>query len=372
MRRLIFWAVALALALPIVASAQAPREVVRFTIMSAYDLDGEAADDDQVVVVGNGALTDSKTFTITAQPDVCRLLDITVTDADSSITAGTLTVAGTGCLGEAKSCSFTFAAGGSGVKTLTCVNGQGAYLKAVTSVTTGVLTGEGGGDTVIVGYTTGTANGWAMYGRVAPRGPNGEGRVDPTGAFDVGVRVTTSDVPSTTVAAVTASSNPYAQVAVGDLLLFQVGGVSYERKVTARASADSVTVSSTITLPAAGVTFRFKRMYFSRNPLDVLAVPVSGYQTMLLDWSVDANANTGGVVTSLECTQERVEFPGASRWVELSTTTVASAGTKANTSESINLNLLPYSYCRFGLKFGTGDDADAADEDINASVSLMK
>ena len=56
----------------------------------------------------------------------------------------------------------------------------------------------------------------------------------------------------------------------------------------------------------------------------------------------------------------------------LGLTTVASAATQTPTSESIDLTLLPYSYCRFGVYFGTGDDADAAAEDINASVTLMK
>jgi len=123
---------------PVVAQAQV--EIQRATLMSAFDLDGEAADADQVVTTANGDLLDAKTFTITAQPDACRLIDMTVTDANSSLTAGVITVTGTGCLGEARVCTFTFAAGGSGIKSFTCSDGEGAYYAAITTIITGALT----------------------------------------------------------------------------------------------------------------------------------------------------------------------------------------------------------------------------------------
>src|SRR5574341_536554 len=113
MKRLLLFGL-LMVVMAAVGDAQTPQGIARLTMAVAWDLDGEAADADQVVT--SVALTDSASFTIAANPDTCRLVDITVTDADSSITAGVLTVTGTGCLGEAKSCSFTFAAGGSGVK----------------------------------------------------------------------------------------------------------------------------------------------------------------------------------------------------------------------------------------------------------------
>jgi hypothetical protein len=298
---------------------------------------------------------------------------MTVTDADSSITAGTITLVGTGCLGEARTCSFVFAAGGSGAKNFTCTDGHDAYFSNISSITTGVLTGEGGAgvDLCTIGYTSNSVNGWPMYGRVSAANANGDKTVDPFGYFDVPVRVTTSGAPSTTLAAVTAGSSPFANVAVGDLIVLQLGGTEVTRKVTARASADSITLSNKVSVPAVGQAFRFKKFYFSTNPRDQVYIPVHGFRTALIDWSVDANANTGGVVMLLQCTQERVEFPAA-RWVDVKTTTVASAGTQANTSESIDLSLLPYSYCRIGFRFGTGDDADVAAEDLNASFTLFR
>jgi hypothetical protein len=287
--------------------------------------------------------------------------------------AGTITVTGTGCLNEPRVCTWSAwtAADDDGVKTLVCPDGEGAYFKSITSITTGTMTDESD-EYFLLGYTANSVNGWAMYGALAPEGPNNEQRVDPFASYDVpGLPITTSGADSTTVTSV-ATNGAFTNVSVGDLLLINFRGSVYERKVTARASADSITVNQAINLPAAGVPFRYKKLWFSTNPDDELAIPVAGYDTAIFNWSVDANANTGGVVTLLQCIDQKGPDWGTAPWVELSTTTVASAGTKTPTTESINLNLLPYQYCRFGLKFGTGDDADAADEDINLSVVLVK
>lgn len=363
-------AVALIALLPSGSQAQ-DLKVERLTLASAFDLDGEAADDDQVVA-GPDVLTDSATLTIDAQPDSCRLVDITIVDGDSSLSAGALTVVGTDCLGYAKSCSFTFAGGGSGVKTLTCTDGEGAYLSAVSSVTTGVLTGEGGSDTVEVGYTSNSVNGWPMYGILTGPEADGISRVNPFGAFAVPLKVTTSGSLSTTVAGVNGADDALARVSAGDLLIVNVGGSRFERKITAKASADSVTVNSAITIPSDGVTYSFKKAYFSTNPADQMVVQTHGFKTLMFTWSVDANANTGGIVTLLECTEGGPE--PTSRWTTLTqtTSTVASAATKDDTYESIDLTLLPYAYCRFGFSFGTGDDTDTNPEDINLTAVLVK
>jgi len=354
------------------AFAQAPTQVQRATLMSAFDLDGEGADPDKVieaVAIVDDGITGTD-YTIAAQPDVCRLLDLTIVDTDLS--AGTLTVAGTGCLGEAKSCAFDFTAGDdTGVQTLTCANGEGAYIANVSVVSNGTMTGESD-ETFALGYSTTVGEGWQMWGKKNPDDPLGKLSINPFGYFDARTRITTSGALSTAVAAVNTALDPFEILSVGDLLIVQIDGVEYERKITAKADADNVTVSSPgLNIAAAGVAFRWKKGYFSSNPDHLLAVPVHGQRTVTFDWSVDANANTGGIITSFDCTAERVEFP-VGRWVEVDTTTVASASTQANTTESLNLELTLYSYCRFGLEFGTGDDADSADEDINVAVSVMR
>lgn len=377
-----FVALAALLALPALTTAQDQRYYQkRAPLAYQWDLDGEAADDDQVVTAANGALTDSKTFTKTADPDTPRLVDITVTDADSSITAGVLTLVGTDSLGYAKTCTHTFTGAGSGVKTLVCTDGTGAYFATISSITTGVLTGEGAGDVVIVGYTSNSANGWGMWGKLVSAGPSGEHAVDPFGSTTVALPITTSGALSTTVTSV-GSNGAFTNVQAGDLLLFEVSGSSYERKVTARASADSITINSPgVVIPAAGVTFAYKRFYFSSNPADLVAVPVTGFESASFVWGVLANADTGGVVAKLECAPKGPGFP-ISTWTEmiLPVATIASGATTVATGGSGGVSLLGehvdtrttgYDYCRMGFRFGTGDDADASPEQITVTVSLM-
>src|SRR5688572_18754447 len=80
---------------PAAAQPQTTPQVRFATLASSFDLDGEAADADQVVTVAT--LADSTSFTVAADPDACRLVDATVVDADSSISAGTLTIDGFDC-----------------------------------------------------------------------------------------------------------------------------------------------------------------------------------------------------------------------------------------------------------------------------------
>ncbi len=360
--------------------------VTRFTLMSAFDLDGEGVDVDQVIaataIVDSGTSVADANWTILAQPDVCRLLDLTVVDTD--MTAGTITVVGTDCLGYAKSCGFTFTAGDdTGVKTLTCTDSQGAYFASVTTVTTGVMTGESD-ETFALGYSTGTANGWAVYGTLTTPGPSGEHGVNPLGSYPVQRLITTSAACSNTVTGVSGAADAFESVAAGDLLLFTVRdayghSASYERKVTARASADSITVGGDcVIIPAAGVNFSFKKFFYSRNPKDRLWIPVSGYSAVAVGWSIDANADTGGVINSFQCLDSEGADAPENHWIEIATTTTASGGTQLPTYGTainpyiVDLTKAPFSFCRFGLKFGTTDDADAAAEDINASVSLRK
>jgi hypothetical protein len=373
-----------ALGLLIASPALAQQTITRTTLLSAYDLDGEAADVDQVVaataIVDDGTSAgDTPDYTIIANPDVCRLLDLTI--VDTNLNSGTLTVTGTGCLGEARTCSFAFTAGDdTGVKTLTCTDGQGAYFKTVTLVTTGTMVGESD-ETFALGYSTNSANGWAMYGKLKPTGPSGERGVDPFGSYEVNKLITTSGSCSTTVAGVSAADDVYQNVSAGDLLLFTVrddyGQVAnYERKLVTRSSADSGVIGgSCVTIPAAGVTFRYKKQFFSTNPYDQVWIPVAGYSAVAFNYSVDSNTDTGGVIATLECLDSNgPDFP-TGEWVQINTTTTATTSTLSPTATALGPVLLsrtPFSYCRVALKFGTGDDDDTGVEDINLSVLLEK
>ena len=78
----------------------------RAPLALAFNLNGEAADPDQVVT--SAAIADSTNYAIAAQPDTVRLLALTVTDADSSVTAGVVTVTGLDVWGLPKVCTHTF------------------------------------------------------------------------------------------------------------------------------------------------------------------------------------------------------------------------------------------------------------------------
>lgn len=372
-RILVLLAAAVLAALP--AHAQpAPYSVRQTPLVLSYDLDGEAADDDQVIT--STLLLDTRSYTITgAQPDICRLIDITVTDADSSISAGVITVTGTDCWDAPLVATFTFAAGGSGVKTLTVASGSrasAAYFKTITTVTNALLTGEDGAtDSLKVGYTGNSPKGWPMYGRyVASR--SGPRRVDLFETFEQ-TQVVKNGAATTDITAVAPTTTaPFADIAVGDLLIFNIGGERIPRIVATRADADTITINSGVTLPTTGLGFAWKKLYFSSDPQDGW-FSVTGWDTLSVMFQVDANADTGGVVSSVECAMVTVDGAAVPDVIfEEDTATVASAATGTDIT-SIDLRLKPqYTHCRVGMKFATGDDADGANENIDVVIGLRR
>lgn len=343
-----------------------------------WDMDGEAADDDQIVASAD--LADSTTFTLAAQPDTCRLVDMTITDANSSITAGTVTVTGVDCLGYTRVGVFSFAVvatRGSGVKTIPVTvgpTGSSLYLSSVVSVVSSALTGEEGGgtDLIKVGYTSNSVYGWPMYG-AAKTTAGGRHRVDPFDSFLVSLPVKSAAVGSNTLQCVVTSCGAFTDVSVGDILLFMVDGINYERTVTARASAHSITINGVgVTTTAQGIQFRFKKKYFSTDPFDEMYILLDDWGKLQYNFYVTANANTGGVVTLLECMpRKEASFPTGT-WHQYDTQTIATGTTLASTIINIDAEVLQLHACRFGFKFGTGDDADAADESITLSYVVRK
>lgn len=368
----------LAAALLAVASFCAPayaqdagNNATRAILAISYDLDGEAADDDQVVA--SVQLADAGSYTIAANPDICRLVDITITDADSSISAGVLTVTGTDCWGQPLTATFTFVAGGTGVKTLTVGTGKAsaAYFKTVTAVTNGTLTGEAAGDLLKVGYTGNSATGWPLFGRYSTTA-SGLRYVDVFGSYPVVIRVK-NGAATTDITTVVASAAPFANVAVGDVLRFSVAGEVFLRRVTTRTDANNIIVNTGVTLPTTGVTFDYKKFFFSTDPQDGW-IPVGGWDVFTAMVQVDANVATGGVVSSIECVMRTLDSAAVTPDVvfEEDTATVASGSTGTDTT-SIDLRLKPhYTHCRAGVKFGTGDDGDGASENIDIVVGFRK
>jgi len=340
----------------------------------SWDMDGAAAVADKVVTVAT--LADSTTFGIAAQPDSCRLIDMTIVDANSSTDSGTVTVTGTDCLGFPRICTFDFAVvatRGSGVKTLpvtTGPTGSSCYLGNVASVVTSLLNGEGGaGDTITVGYTTNSADAVAMYGIRGQDDPLGRHSVDPWNSLPVALPITTAGVSTTAVTSV-ATNGAFTNVAAGDLLTINIGGRESQRKVVTRSDADNIVVNSPIKIPAAGVPFTYKKFFYSTDPYDDLWIPATADSTLLFQTNVAANASTGGVVQNLYCTTKGAGWPTTNNMTVATETTATGAAAKY--AHSVNLNLLPYTHCKMAFRFGTGDDGDGANEDITLTVTQRR
>jgi len=272
-------------------------------------------------------------------------------------------------------------AGGSGTRTGTVVafdsanpiKASGAYFGNITSVITGVLTGEEGAgtDLLIVGYISNSVPGYPMYGTYKST-PSGRRRVDPFDSYDVRCLVK-NGAATTDVVGVSASTTAcFQNVSVGDLLIFNIAGEIITRKVATRADADTITVNSGVTIPTAGVNFFYKKFFFSTDPIDGW-FPVAGWDTVSVAFEVDANVSTGGVTSNVECATFLTSDPPNSEVEVTEDTANVGTGTAGEDVTSIDLRLKPhYTHCRVGIKFGTGDDGDGANEDVDIVIGLRR
>lgn len=338
-------------------------------LAQAFDLDGEAADADQIVTLANGVITDAKTYTITASPDVCRPITFTLVDTD--MTAGTFTVVGTDCWGDALTCTLSpYTAGDdSGVHTPTVSSGSSATCSfaTVTSITNGTMTGESD-ETITVGYTANSGLGYPIYGiRETLDGLRWVNPFRRNRAPDItvnGTAVASDD---------TAEVGAFQNLAVGDLVYITYNGRTFERKLTTVTDDNNAVINAAIpSAVAPGTTtqvrMEYKKFFYLVEPTDAW-IPVGGATSANFQFDVDANANTGGVVSSIECASYVMgEF---NPLVVLDTDTVNSAATGSVVSQ-IDNHSVPYPYCRAGIKFGTGDDGDTANEDINLTLLIVK
>lgn len=341
------------------AWAQSPEQVV---LAVDFDLDGEAADPDQVVQ--QDALVDSQALTIVGQPDVCRALDVTVEDANASIVSGTVTIAGTDCLGDALEARYTFDGTGDGVFPLEVTAGaaSGPYFRTVTQVVTDVLDGEGRTDTVSVGYSADCPLQYVLYGarkEVRARGDWQTSRdVNPFGEYVERRLITTSGALSTRLTA-SGSDGAFTDVAVGDRLLFTVESTMHIVHVTEKSSSNEVTIDRPVLIQDKGVDFRWQKRFVSADPGDGLWIPMVGYGAVAFLVDQDAEASTGDTVVVVECRAGAADIRVHQEVLD---------GDAATLGE-IDLARTRFDECRLALGFGQGDDDDAgADESLNITL----
>lgn len=173
-------------------------------------------------------------------------------------------------------------------------------------------------------------------------------------------KITTSGA-STTVTSVN-SDSPFNEVSVGDLLYISVpaqAGVTekvtqYARRVTARASANSITVDSNVTLPTAGVGFTWWKL------VDGSAAENGWFdvnQAISVNAVVDISqvSDTGGIDYQLQCRQS---LPGGAHTNPYSFTAVnKTAASVSSAAWSLSgTGQGPWDQCRVGLKITTADD----------------
>lgn len=177
---------------------------------------------------------------------------------------------------------------------------------------------------------------------------------------EVKIKVKTSG-SSTTVTSNTASTSAFLNVAIGDELLVTVGdmgllangsavtttvGAETRRYVTARASADSITINSAVNW-SAGYTFYFRRRVCSTTSSGWLGV--QGLDSITFHFQID-QINATSIDAKVECrVRGSVDF----------VTTVWSKNYTAVGSDStgVNLSSLDYDDCRLAMKLNTDGGA---------------
>jgi len=252
---------------------------------------------------------------------------------------------------------------------------SGAYFKTVTSITTGVMTGETV-ETMTIGYTSNSQTGYPLYG-VRKDFPAAPWRlVDPAGMVQESVPIRAVASPATALTAATAGTNPFQHMVVGDLIAINPPGGTMPvqwRRVVTWTDADNIVVDRAvpITILAAGQGFNYKHAFLSTDPQDGW-ISMQGWDAASFLWQeTTTGANTGGLVSNVECAYITSPMLPA---IQVDTDTVASGALGAAVSP-VDLRLAPYDVCRLGLKFGTNDDADATaanTEGVYASVGLSK
>jgi hypothetical protein len=163
----------------------------------------------------------------------------------------------------------------------------------------------------------------------------------------------------------------FAQVAVDDVIIISrpaptATGIPDVRVVTARASADSITVDSAITL-TSGFNFRYLKTQCGTTASDGwIDVSAKALKTFTFSWSQgDADA----VDVKIQCKHRGVDapieelYPGSAGTACGAGTAVAGYCHFATVGVTANLTIAdawPWEMCRMGVKITTVDASDVA------------
>jgi hypothetical protein len=342
-------------------------------VLTGFDLDGLAAADNTIFADTN--VVTANTYTITAQPDACRALVATITDANSSITVGTMTVTGTDGNGVYQTATFAMS-GGSGTRTI-----AGVWCSLISVANDTVTTIDAGTDKVRIG-TTGAAG--LQY--PAHLGPLRQGTPVTTtlpggnpldafqpfavdGWFDSppGRQIKTTAY-SASIASFTGSAGALTMVSVGDQIqVNDTSGRPVVATIIAKASNDAATLDRSVLLTgSAGHAYRYKKLT-KRSGILGGWFDVAGATGVTVFVNIKQMTGTGGIDVDVECA---AGIPDVQAHPALASANVSAAGTKI-----LQIADGPWDECRVGMKWGTGDDADAtagAEERVDVWAVLRR
>jgi hypothetical protein len=205
------------------------------------------------------------------------------------------------------------------------------------------------------------------------------------------VKVQTSGV-STTVAASTASTEPFAALQAGDFIRLRMTGPPAAPgtwavdtlqtgdtpwlKVTAKASANSITVSKAINIVAPGVGFEWRRATVGAE-VGYGWIPMRGFDKAVFRLAIQQESTTDGISARVECRQDWpgtetasydivYPYPGATcNFGTLATnecvfTDAGLSGRLAVTIDNANV----WHECRMGIQLTSTDDGGDTGADM--------
>lgn len=182
----------------------------------------------------------------------------------------------------------------------------------------------------------------------------------------------------------TSTNNAFANVVVGDVIWANISGKSVSRVVSAKASADSITVDSAWNLGTAGVSIQYQNQVCGANSGWFL---VEGSDNFEITWEIGAMAvSSGGIGVRIEESSNPIDSitTAVNIWPGTSSTT-AQCGSGTYSSGNCVYTSATNSAMRFTgagvikprmvrlvfLLTGT-DDADAAPEQINGFIQITR
>jgi hypothetical protein len=179
-----------------------------------------------------------------------------------------------------------------------------------------------------------------------------------------GPGLATTNGSSTTVTSL-GSTGSFDGVAAGDTLYFRLASGVITRYITAKASANSITIDTATTLSAdasVGVAFSYRnRSCGTAATSGWMNVPDYGFKTIVLQ--IDQLVVTGGISVKWQCKAKGDQavavdvYPGTTGGCPGGTLSSGFCNYTAVTAFALIVEE-PWDQCRVGMKIGTNDDGD--------------